>query len=98
MKKAEIKVGGVYSAKVSGKLTTVRVDSISEVSGYVSLKGSTLRYNVTNLTTGRKTTCRSAAKFRSEFHGTVEQGRLGKRDTYHLVPEPRTDTLHPEGI
>ena len=71
MKAKDIVVGGKYTAKVSGKLTTVRVDEIREVDrqcmsgGLRSLAGKTEgRYDVTNLTTGRKTTFRSAAKFR----------------------------------
>lgn len=56
MKKNEIKVGGHYRAKVNGQLVTVRVDKIYE-GGF---------YDVTNLATGRKTTFRSAAKFRRE--------------------------------
>ena len=64
MKKAEIRVGGHYRAKVSGTITTVRVDTIRERAGY-SGKNQTV-YDVTNLKTGRKTTFRSAAKFRSE--------------------------------
>lgn len=76
MKAKEIKVGGRYVAKVSNKLVTVRVDAIREVAGHVSAGsylGWTQRrvadkvvYDVTNLTTGRKTTFRSAAKFRRE--------------------------------
>lgn len=67
MKKHEIVVGGKYIAKVAGKLTTVRVDAIREVDGlgfYLSTVQT--RYDVTNLTTNRKTTFRSAAKFRCE--------------------------------
>ncbi len=68
MKKSEIQVGGVYIAKVSGKLTSVRVDMIRQNKGYgggrYPNKGS-VHYDVTNLATGRKTTFRSAAKFRS---------------------------------
>jgi len=66
MKKHEIKVGGHYVAKVAGRLTTVRVDAIREVDGYTnpsawaSAPTKTL-YDVTNLTTNRKTTFRSAA-------------------------------------
>lgn len=59
MKAKEIELGGVYQAKVNNKLTKVRVDVINE--GY---DGKT-RYHVTNLATGRVTTFRSAAKFRS---------------------------------
>ena len=68
MKKSEIHVGGYYVAKVGGKLTTVRVDVIREEPvayvGPYTTKTMTWRYDVTNLTTGRKTTFRSAAKFR----------------------------------
>lgn len=63
MKKDEVKVGGTYSAKVSGRLTVVRVDSISELpSGFYKRSGTL--FNVTNTRTGRKTIFRSAAKFR----------------------------------
>jgi len=58
MKAREIQVGGRYVMKVSGKLTTVRVDAIRE-----NYKGRTV-YDVTNLATGRRTMARSAAKFR----------------------------------
>lgn len=65
MRKHEIKIGGVYTARVSGRLTTVRVEAIRE-RGY----GTTIRnmpyYDVTNLATGRRLTFRSAAKFRKE--------------------------------
>lgn len=63
MKASEIKVGGVYVAKVSGKLTKVRVDAIRVTQ---RLKGQYPAYDVTNLATGRKTTFRSAQKFRSK--------------------------------
>lgn len=69
MKKSEIKVGGLYKAKVSNRLTTVRVDAIREW-GAPSV-GTGTRYDVTNLTTGRKTTFRSAAKFREEVKPKV---------------------------
>ena len=72
MKKNEIVVGGVYIAKVSNKLTKVRVDSITDNEGrsYGGVLGNrvmykaTTSYGVTNLTTGRKTSFRSATKFR----------------------------------
>ncbi len=65
MKKNEIKKGGHYRAKVSGVLTTVRVDGIREVGGRSNYPAGTA-YDVTNLRTGRTTTFRSAAKFREE--------------------------------
>jgi len=64
MKKKEITVGGRYYAKVSGKSVVVRVDAIREVVGYgktwVNLQTV---YDVTNRSTGRKTTFRSAQRF-----------------------------------
>ncbi len=83
MRKQDIKVGGHYTAKVSNRVVTVRVDAIEESEGRpahnipASPSGTGLGayrqkavksvtyYNVTNLSTGRKTTFRSAAKFRS---------------------------------
>jgi hypothetical protein len=70
MKKAQIKVGGMYSARVAGRFTTVRVDAMREVARFArtGYGGSVYQdktvYDVTNLTTGRKLTFRSAAKFR----------------------------------
>lgn len=68
MKKSEIQVGRNYQAKVSGKATTVRVDEVREIEGRRGTLGrptspSKTLYDVTNLTTGRKTTFRSAQKF-----------------------------------
>ena len=67
MKKAEITVGGLYRAKVNGRLVTVRVDLIREVPALWSNGregGTEPHYDVTNLATGRKTMFRSASKFR----------------------------------
>lgn len=69
MKKSEIEVGGKYTAKVSGRIVTVRVDVIRDNGMRLKYGGrssiSVTRYDVTNLTTGRMTTFRSAAKFRA---------------------------------
>lgn len=66
MKKSEIKVGGHYRAKVNDKVVTVRVDAVRD-GGSDRVGGSRMaRYDVTNLSTGRKTTFRSAMKFLSE--------------------------------
>jgi hypothetical protein len=71
MKKKEIQVGGTYTAKVSGKLTTVKVTEIRvraghKVDHYSGRSGTreTTVYDVVNLATGRKTTFASAVKFR----------------------------------
>lgn len=71
MLQKDIKVGGVYVAKVSNKITRVRVDNIRTVQGR-GLKMAT-RYDVTNLATGRTTTFRSASKFRKE--SILQDGR-----------------------
>ena len=63
MTKHQINVGGLYRAKVNGKLTTVRVDRIYTRSG---VNRDTTGYDVTNLSTGRATTFRSAQKFLRE--------------------------------
>jgi len=55
MRQHEIKVGGLYLAKVSGRITTVRVERIVHP-----------RFIVTNLSTRRRLTFYSAAKFRCE--------------------------------
>lgn len=72
MKAKDITVGGLYKAKVSGHIVTVRVDNIDEgfTTRYVGIQAmghsrKAVRYAVTNLSTGRKTTFRSAAKFRT---------------------------------
>ena len=65
MKASEIETGHTYVAKVSGKLTRVRVDSVREDWNYLGNKATT-QYDVTNLATGRRTTFRSARRFRSE--------------------------------
>jgi hypothetical protein len=58
MRASEIQIGGRYLAKVSGRIVVVRVDQIRE--GHDGRR----RYDVTNLTTGRTTSFRSAARFR----------------------------------
>lgn len=70
MKKSEIRVGGLYRAKVSGRIVTVRVDAIRESEKFAI--GVWHLYDVTNLSTGRRTTFRSAAKFSEEALETLQ--------------------------
>ena len=58
MKKAEIKIGGYYQAKISNRLTIVRIDS-------KTLHGN--GWMVTNMNTNRQIRIRSAAKLRREM-------------------------------
>jgi hypothetical protein len=66
MKAAEIKVGGIYWANVSGNKVKVRVDNIHQRTGdYLNgrrVKAQT-QYAVTNLTTSRTLVFRSAKRF-----------------------------------
>lgn len=80
MRKNDIKIGGRYTAKVNGKLVTVRVDDIKTVAGLpIGRFGGGQRgkdrtsYHVTNLTTGRKTVFHSAMKFREEVSAAAPQ-------------------------
>lgn len=67
MLQKDIKVGRKYTAKVSGKLTTVRVDGIDPPDRYGIHK---TRFRVTNLSTGRRIAFKSAARFRREVKQT----------------------------
>lgn len=69
MKNSEVEVGVVYRAKVSGKMTDVRVDEINTsparvVAGrYGSFKiRKRFVISATNISTGRKVSFRSGAK------------------------------------
>lgn len=91
MKKAEISVGGHYLARVSGTITTVRVDDIRE--RYDHRDQVCTVYDVTNLKTGRKTTFRSAAKFRGPAKGPTPASvrHKGGEESDPLAPETCSD-------
>lgn len=100
MKKHEISVGGHYLAKVSGRVVTVRVDAVREVSKYrrnnysgESVYGSAAVYDVTNLATGRRTTFRSAAKFRGKAKPTEIVGAGIPRKTLAKIIEDRANRM-----
>jgi hypothetical protein len=60
MKMVDVHIGGIYVAKVSGKLTKVRLD---EEHWFGTRRSGWL---ATNMTTGRQIHIRSAAKLRKE--------------------------------
>ena len=97
MKKAEIVVGGHYTARVSGNLVTVRVDDIREC--YGAKRAETI-YGVTNLKSGRTLRFRSAAKFRAPAKGpTPASTRFkGGEESDPLVPETCSDPTDAVGI
>lgn len=76
MKKSQINVGGVYTAKVSGRIVNVRVDAIREVFPPNRPNGVNV-YDITNLATGRRLTFRSAAKFRDVANSSPELNMSG---------------------
>jgi hypothetical protein len=59
MKKSEVKVGRVYTAKVTNKLAEVRIDAESRYGGW----------DGTNLATGKKVRIKSPAKLRTSVGG-----------------------------
>ena len=59
MKKNEVKVGGLYHAKVSDKLVTVRIDSSNTHGGW----------NATNTRTGKRIRIKSAQRLRGPAKG-----------------------------
>ena len=61
MKKAEVKVGGHYTAKVSDKLTTVRIDAENPHGGW----------DATNTATGKKVRIKSAQRLRGAARGAT---------------------------
>ena len=84
MKQSEIKVGKHYRAKVSNRLTTVRVDEIGWTERARPGYGRSFQfYRCTNLTTGRTVTFKSAMKFRAEVVMSADGSNLYK----HKKPE-----------
>jgi len=58
MKKAQVKVGGTYAAKVSGKVVPVRIDAENPRGGW----------DATNTATGKKVRIKSAQRLRAAVH------------------------------
>ena len=62
MKKNEVKIGGMYVAKVSDRLVTVRIDSVHSRQGW----------NATNTRTGKRIHIKSAQRLRGKAKKTTE--------------------------
>jgi len=67
MKKNEVKIGSVYTAKVSDKLVEVRIDGENRHGGW----------DAVNLSTGKKVRIKSPARLRAES-GTAAAEQEGK--------------------
>lgn len=65
MLEKQLKVGGWYVVSVSGVKTVVRLDTITDVPGFQGRR-ATKRFAVMNITTTRRISFRSAAKFQRE--------------------------------
>ena len=79
MKKSDVKVGGVYAAKVSDKIAPVRIDAVNPHGGWAA----------TNEATGKKVRIKSAQRLRGPWPKkttpmVTEKGR-GKADDSGIV-------------
>ena len=63
MKKNEVQIGGVYSAKVNDRVVHVRINGENRSGGW----------NATNLATGRKVVIKSAQRLREKISGPAGQ-------------------------
>ncbi len=68
MKKSDIKIGGVYTAKVTNKLVQVRIDAENRHGGW----------DATNLTTNKKVRIKSAQRLRGKSDAPKRAGRKAK--------------------
>jgi hypothetical protein len=76
MKKADVQIGRTYTAKVSGQLAPVRINSVSPYGGW----------NATNLSTGRVIRIKTAARLRPPPPQTPGEG--SKTDAAKLDGKP----------
>lgn len=82
MLKNQVVIGGVYRARIGGNFTDVRLDAPLGTS-----------QNATNLTTGRKITIKSAAKFRAAVSKEAREAAPGEASRNPL----RTEEKGPDG-
>ncbi len=59
MKKSDVKIGGMYLAKVTNRVVQVKIDAVSKYGGW----------EATNLATGKKVRIKSPARLRSAVGG-----------------------------
>ena len=92
MQKSEVKLGGVYTAKVTNKLVPVRIDAESRYGGW----------DATNIRTGKKVRIKSAQRLRGKatVGDTAATGaKKGKGGTKTKAPTktPKAPTVVPTG-
>ncbi|MEP0847323.1 MAG: hypothetical protein HRF50_10970 [Phycisphaerae bacterium] len=76
MKKDEIKIGHTYSAKVSDRVVTVRIDSTNTHGGW----------NATNTATGKRIRIKSAQRLRRAVGDEEPANRRSKRAAAEVTP------------
>jgi hypothetical protein len=81
MRKDEVEIGGVYAAKVSRRVVSIRIDRESPYGGW----------DATNLATGRTVHVRSAARLRCRFRGAATSELLGASVT--TAPEREREPM-----
>ncbi len=84
MKKSEVKVGGVYAAKVSDKLVEVRIDGENRHGGW----------DGTNLATGKKIHIKSPQRLRGAAGAVKKGGRRTKAEAE--VAHDQTSATEPK--
>ncbi len=76
MKKDEIKIGHTYSAKVSDRIVTVRIDSTNTHGGW----------NATNTATGKRIRIKSAQRLRRAVGDAAPANRRSKKASAEITP------------
>lgn len=82
MTKKDVKIGGVYAAKVTNKLVQVRIDAESRHGGW----------EATNLATGKKVRIKSAQRLRGESETPQPTGRRSKASQAEAEGAAQTTT------
>ncbi len=88
MKKNEVKVGGMYVAKVSDKLVTVRIDSTHSGGGW----------NATNTATGKRIRIKSARCLRGAAKKTTKADAADKAATKQAKPKKAGGEKKPKRV
>jgi len=88
MKKNEVQVGGVYTAKVSDKIVEVRIDGENRHGGW----------NATNLATGKKIHIKSPARLRGAAAAPQRTSRRAKAPQTGATTEPPAAEVSQEAM
>ena len=86
MRKNQVKVGGMYVAKVSDKLVTVRIDSTHTAGGW----------HATNTATGKRIRIKSAQRLRGAAGGRGKKAEANETPKAAAAKEAKTRAGRPE--